>query len=122
VFWILGEFVDGFEELSSLGPCVSFFGFTRLTEADPVYQKCVETARFMGEAGFGIIDTISGSVTSLAIAWLLQAVNLADLKKSGRRMVGAFAIAVVGTALGAFVGALIFAGRFEAETWKLPGL
>lgn len=37
VFRILGEFVDGFEELSSLGPCVSFFGSARLTEADPVY-------------------------------------------------------------------------------------
>lgn len=68
-----------------------------------------------------IYDTISGSVTSLAIAWLLLAVNLADIKKAGGRMVGAFLIAVVGTALGAFVGALIFAGRFEAETWKLAG-
>ena len=66
-----------------------------------------------------IYDTISGSVTSLAIAWLLSAVNLADIKKAGGRMVVAFAIAVVGTALGAFVGELIFAGRFEAEKWKL---
>ncbi len=55
VFRILGEFVDGFEELSDLGPCVSFFGSTRLTAADPVYQECVDTARLMGEAGFGII-------------------------------------------------------------------
>ncbi len=68
-----------------------------------------------------IYGTISGSVTSLAIAGLLLAVNLADLKKAGRRMVGAFVLAVTGTALGAFVGALIFAGRFEAETWKLAG-
>lgn len=68
-----------------------------------------------------IYDTISGSVTSLAIAWLLLAVNLADLKKAGRPMVVAFLVAVLGTALGAFVGALIFAGRFEAETWKLAG-
>jgi len=68
-----------------------------------------------------IYDTISGSVTSLAIAWLLLAVNLFDIKKVAGRMVGAFAIAVAGTALGAFVGALIFAGRFEAETWKLAG-
>jgi len=55
VFRILGEFVEGFEELSRLGPCVSFFGSARLTQADPVYQECVETARLMGEAGFGII-------------------------------------------------------------------
>ena len=68
-----------------------------------------------------IYGTVSGSVTSLAIAWLLLAVNLADLKKAGRRMVGAFVLAVTGTALGAFVGALVFAGRFEADTWKLAG-
>ncbi len=55
VFRIMGEFVEGFEELSSLGPCVSFFGSARLTEADPVYRQCVDTARLMGEAGFGII-------------------------------------------------------------------
>ena len=51
----MGEFVKGFEELSSLGPCVSFFGSARLTEADPVYRQCVDTERLMGKAGFGII-------------------------------------------------------------------
>ena len=55
VFRIIGEFVEGFEELSGLGPCVSIFGSARLTKADPAYQKCVETARLLGEAGFGII-------------------------------------------------------------------
>ena len=55
VFRILGEFVEGFDSLSHLGPCVSFFGSARMTEADPVYQDCVETAHLMGEAGFGII-------------------------------------------------------------------
>jgi uncharacterized protein (TIGR00730 family) len=55
VFRILGEFVEGFEELSNLGPCVSFFGSARVTQADPLYAVCAETARLMGEAGFGII-------------------------------------------------------------------
>ena len=55
VFRIMGEFVEGFEELSNLGPCVSFFGSARVTAADPMYDHCVETARRMGEAGFGII-------------------------------------------------------------------
>ena len=55
VFRILGEFVEGFEELSNLGPCVSFFGSARVTQADPLYTVCAETARLMGEAGFGII-------------------------------------------------------------------
>ena len=55
VFRILGEFVEGFEQMSSLGPCVSFFGSARVTQADPLYSVCADTARLMGEAGFGII-------------------------------------------------------------------
>ncbi len=55
VFRIMGEFVEGFDELSSLGPCVSVFGSARLTRADPVYDRCVETVRLLGVAGYGII-------------------------------------------------------------------
>ena len=55
VFRIMGEFVEGFDELSTLGPCVSVFGSARLTRADPVYDRCVETVRLLGKAGFGII-------------------------------------------------------------------
>jgi uncharacterized protein (TIGR00730 family) len=55
VFRIMGEFVEGFDELSTLGPCVSVFGSARMTSSDPVYKRCVETARLLGEAGFGII-------------------------------------------------------------------
>ena len=55
VFRIMGEFVEGFDELSTLGPCVSVFGSARLTQADPVYDRCVETVRLLGEAGYGII-------------------------------------------------------------------
>ncbi len=55
VFRIMGEFVEGFDELSSLGPCVSVFGSARLTQTDPVYDRCVETVRLLGEAGYGII-------------------------------------------------------------------
>lgn len=68
-----------------------------------------------------VYDAIGGPVTSLAIAWLLLAVNLADVRRAGPRVLGAFALACVGTALGAFVGALLFAGAFGDETWKLAG-
>jgi uncharacterized membrane protein len=68
-----------------------------------------------------VYDVIGGPITSLAIAWLLLAVNLADVKKAGPRMLGAFALAVAGTAVGAFVGALVFAGVFGDETWRLAG-
>lgn len=68
-----------------------------------------------------VYDAVGGPVTSLAIAWLLLAVNLRDLKRAGPRMLGAFGLAVLGTASGAFLGALVFAGTFGEETWKLAG-
>ncbi len=68
-----------------------------------------------------VYDAIGGPVTSLAIAWLLLAVNLSDLRRAGKRMVGAFLLAAAGTALGAAVGAFVFAGTFADETWRLAG-
>jgi uncharacterized membrane protein len=68
-----------------------------------------------------VYDVIAGPVTMLAIAWLLLAVHLGDLKLAGPRMVGAFGIALVGTALGAFTGALLFAGALGGNTWRLAG-
>jgi uncharacterized protein (TIGR00730 family) len=55
VFRIMGEFVEGFEDMSEIGKAVSIFGSARVGAEDPMYQKCVETARLLGEAGFGII-------------------------------------------------------------------
>jgi uncharacterized membrane protein len=68
-----------------------------------------------------IYDAVGGPVTSLAIAWLLLSVNLSDLKEAGGPMVAAFGVAVIGTALGAAVGAFLFAGAFGEDTWKLAG-
>jgi uncharacterized membrane protein len=69
-----------------------------------------------------VYSVIEGPVTSLAIAWLLLAVNLSDLRVAGPRMIGAFALAACGTALGAFTGALAFAARFGENTWRLAGV
>jgi len=55
VFRIMGEFVEGFDELTRLGPAVSIFGSARTPPDNPMYSKCVETARRLGEAGFSII-------------------------------------------------------------------
>lgn len=68
-----------------------------------------------------VYDVIGGPVTSLAIAWLLLAVHLGDLKRAGKGMVFAFLLAAAGTALGAAVGAFVFAGTFGDETWRLAG-
>ena len=55
IFRIMGEFVEGFEALAGRGPCVSIFGSARSWATDQDYLACVETARRIGEAGFGII-------------------------------------------------------------------
>lgn len=69
-----------------------------------------------------VYSVIEGPLTSLAIAWLLLAVNLSDLKVAGPRMVGAFLLAGLGTAVGAMVGAVLFAGTFGENTWRLAGV
>ena len=55
VFRIMAEFVEGFETLSSIGPCVTIFGSARTPKDDPYYRMTVETAQQMVKAGFGII-------------------------------------------------------------------
>ncbi|NNM35064.1 MAG: DUF819 family protein, partial [Gemmatimonadetes bacterium] len=68
-----------------------------------------------------VYGAVGGVVTSLAIAWLLLSVDLRDLRKAGPRMIGAFAIAVTGTALGAMVGAFLYQDLFGDNTWRLAG-
>ena len=55
VFRIMGEFVEGFEEMGDIGTAVSIFGSARTSPDDPMYQACVETAKLLGEAGYAII-------------------------------------------------------------------
>ena len=69
-----------------------------------------------------VYDTISGPVTSLAIAWLLLSVDLRALKQVGPRMLAAFGLACVGTILGAFVGAVAFSHELGVNTWKMAGV
>ena len=45
VFKVMSEFVDGYEKLAKIGPCVSIFGSARLKPEDPYYQMAVDIAR-----------------------------------------------------------------------------
>jgi uncharacterized protein (TIGR00730 family) len=56
IFKIMAEFVDGFEALSKLGPCISIFGSARTQPGDPYYELSVEIAQRLAEEGFGIIS------------------------------------------------------------------
>lgn len=68
-----------------------------------------------------VYGAVLGPVTSVSIAWLLLSVDLRDLAKAGPRMTGAFGIAALGTVLGAFVAAMIYADRFGEDTHRIAG-
>ncbi|HCV51141.1 MAG TPA: TIGR00730 family Rossman fold protein [Saprospirales bacterium] len=55
MFKVLAEFVDGFETLNKLEPCISVFGSARTKPEDPYYQLAVDVAKRLVEAGFGVI-------------------------------------------------------------------
>ena len=55
LFKILAEFVDGFETLADIYPCVSIFGSARVRPGDVSYEKTVEIARKLGKSGYHII-------------------------------------------------------------------
>jgi uncharacterized protein (TIGR00730 family) len=55
VFRIMGEFVEGFDELASVTRGVSIFGSARVGEQHPDYKAAYETSYLLGAAGFEII-------------------------------------------------------------------
>lgn len=55
IFRIMAEFVEGFQELSSIGPAVSFFGSSRAKPQHRYYKLAQETARQVAKAGFAVI-------------------------------------------------------------------
>jgi uncharacterized protein (TIGR00730 family) len=55
VLRIMGEFVEGFDDLSDLRSAVTVFGSARVAETDPWYQLARETARLLGEEQFAVI-------------------------------------------------------------------
>jgi len=56
IFKIMSEFVEGYERLSRIGPCVSIFGSARLKEGDNWYQDAQHIAEGLGKKGYGIIS------------------------------------------------------------------
>ena len=55
IFKIMAEFVDGFEKLSKIGPCVSIFGSARTPTNHPLYHLAEDIAFKLTSEGYGII-------------------------------------------------------------------
>jgi hypothetical protein len=55
IFQIMAEFVEGFEQLSSIRPSVSIFGSARMAPDHPYYKLTEEIAFELSNAGFSIV-------------------------------------------------------------------
>ena len=55
IFKLMAEFVDGYEKLAKIGPCVSIFGSARLKPDNKYYKMTVEIAEKITKLGFGVI-------------------------------------------------------------------
>ncbi len=55
IFKILSEFVEGFEKLARIGPCVSIFGSARTTPDNPYFKLAEEIAYMLTQRGYGVI-------------------------------------------------------------------
>jgi uncharacterized protein (TIGR00730 family) len=51
----MDEFVDGYEKMSKIGPCVSIFGSARTNSNDNYYNLTTEIAKKIVKLGFGVI-------------------------------------------------------------------
>ena len=55
IFKMMAEFVDGFEKLARIGPCVSIFGSARTKPDNPYYKMAEEIASKLVLHGYGVI-------------------------------------------------------------------
>jgi len=73
IFRIMAEFVEGFDELSKIGPAVSFFGSARTEVENPYYQLAEQTAAAMASSGFAVITGGGGGIMEAANKGAAQA-------------------------------------------------
>jgi uncharacterized membrane protein len=66
-------------------------------------------------------DFLMGTGVNLGIALILLSVDLHSVLQAGPKMLAAFGIGAVGTAVGAITGGLLLSGLVGPETWKLAG-
>ncbi|MEN7548218.1 TIGR00730 family Rossman fold protein [Rapidithrix thailandica] len=55
IFKVMAEFVEGFEKLAKIGPCVSVFGSARTPQTHKYYKQAEEIASMLVKHGYGVI-------------------------------------------------------------------
>lgn len=55
IFKIMAEFVNGYEKMAKIGPCISVFGSARTQPNDKYYQMAVNISEMLAKRGYGVI-------------------------------------------------------------------
>lgn len=55
IFRVMAEFVEGFDKLGKIGPCVSIFGSARTKSSNKYYKQAEEIAQKLVKHGYGVI-------------------------------------------------------------------
>lgn len=55
IFKVMSEFVEGYDRLEKIGPCVSIFGSARTKRDNKYYKSAVEISKKLTKLGYGII-------------------------------------------------------------------
>ena len=76
IFKIMGEFVEGYERLSAIGPCISIFGSARTIEDNEYYKLAEDISSEIVNRGYGVI---SGGGLGI-----MEAANKGANKKKGK--------------------------------------
>lgn len=55
IFKIMSEFVEGYDRMAQIGPCISIFGSARTKPDNKYYQLAIDVAHKLTKAGYGVI-------------------------------------------------------------------
>jgi len=55
IFKVMSEFVEGFDKLAKIGPCVTIFGSARVKSSHPYYKMADEIAYQLVQHGYGVV-------------------------------------------------------------------
>ncbi|MEQ8323846.1 MAG: TIGR00730 family Rossman fold protein [Vicingaceae bacterium] len=62
IFKVMSEFVEGFQKLGKIGPCVTIFGSARTKSTDKYYKMAVEIAFKLTQKGYGVLTGGGGGI------------------------------------------------------------
>ena len=76
IFKIMSEFVEGFEKLGAIGPCVSIFGSARTNPETKYFKLAEEIAFMLTKRGYGVITGGGPGI--------MEAANMGAMRGKGR--------------------------------------